>query len=173
MPQPMKANSPEMVGGIIQDFITKFIKDYLLNLKPDLSKLDVAMNKQGFGLYLDSFKNIISGTLDDSVFDAVKSGYGELIDYLVKKQPVPVGAPIFTKQDAQAFLATLPGTIDPTGAEKLLENPQLLECLKKLTPEKAAKIINNPAWLDRLINILIEWGPLFLKIAMMIIPFFI
>lgn len=164
---------PQVMGGLIQDIITKFFKDYILNLKPDLSKINVAMNKQGFGLWCDSFKDMISGTLDDSAWDAVKQGYGVLLDHFINAQPVKMGDPVETKSTAEAFLGTLPGTVDAACKEKILQYPQIVAALKKLKPEKALKVANDPGMLDRLIQILLDWGPLFLKIAMMILPFFI
>lgn len=159
------------VGGILSDMLTKFLKDYVLALKPDWKKLNVPKNKQGFGDWIDSLKDIVPGTIDDMVLDMVKKGYNELIDHLTG--PPTFGDPIYTAADAVAFLATLPGSVNAECAAKIEQYPQIIAALKKLSPEKALKVANNSSVLDRLIQILLDWGPLFLKIAMIILPFFI
>lgn len=168
-------NEAQMVGGLISDLITKYLKNYLANLSPDFSKIDVAKNKQGFGLWIDSLKNIVSGTMDDAALDAVKQGYDALLDHFTKPAgPAVMGAdPIYTAQDAKNFLATLPGTVDAACAAKIEQYPQIIAALKKLSPEKALKVANDPSVLDRLIQILLDWGPLALKVMMMILPFFL
>lgn len=178
----------ELQGGLIGDWITNFVKNMIANAKFDWTKVDIAKNEQAFSLLVDSIAPALpSGSIVSAALDGVKLGYNSLIESLVKHPPIPNPNPgpivlgqhglaqdvIYTKQDAIDYLATLPGAVDPEAREKILQYPQIIAALKKLPPDKALRLANNPAWLDKLISILIEWGPLFLKIVMMILPFFI
>lgn len=113
--------------------------------------------------------------IDDTIIDNTIKGIEAWLDSLGKSSPsgpLVVGK-IYTQTDAQAFIASLPGTIPSNCSAKLLQYPQIVEALESLSPAKRLKAAGNETLIDRLIQILLDWGPMFLKIAMLLLPFFI
>lgn len=155
------------VGGLLDGF---------LKVSFDHKKfLASARVRQGIELIAAELKEDIQSpiNIDDKLIDGMVASLEALLDSLKNAGPHPlvVGAKVYTKADADAFIASLGASIPASCTAKLQQYPQILEALEKLSPEKKRKAAESDTVLDRLINILITWGPIFLKFAMMILPF--
>lgn len=111
--------------------------------------------------------------LDDKVIDGIVASIEALLDTVKQHGPVVVGSKVYTVVDADNFLAKMGGNVPPVCAMKLKQYPQIIEALEGLSPEKQLKAVMSETVIDRLISILLNWGPAFLKIALMILPFLI
>jgi hypothetical protein len=84
------------------------------------------------------------------------------------------GGKAYNANDARAFMTSLQSLGKPelsaNCTNKLLENPRIVEALEHLGSEDQYKAASSEQILDRLIQILKDWGPLFLRIAIAILP---
>lgn len=84
--------------------------------------------------------------------------------------PMVVGAAstevVYTTADVTSFMSGFSGAIIPEETkQKMLANPKILNYLKKLSRENQIKVMNR----QDLMDLLIKWGPVILRIVLMII----
>lgn len=84
---------PLVVGGLFDSLLSNLLK----GLKPDWNKWEKGKAIDGMSLFLDSFKTMVPGSLDDVLIDAAKGAIGDIIKNLGVKQDgvLVVGATTF------------------------------------------------------------------------------
>lgn len=113
--------------------------------------------------------------VDDMIIDGTIKSLEAWLESISKSGPGPlvVGGRAYTLTDAKNFMTSLGSQLPASCVAKLEQYPQIIEALEGLPREKQLKAASSDTILDRLVTILLEWGPFFLKIAMLILPFLI
>lgn len=169
----LNQDNPLVAGGWLDESLLAMLKAMfkngsVLSWPGDKAKLKVALTSTA-----DWAKSLakLPMDVDDLLIDQVADLIYKFIDSgkltpVAPSGPLVVGATIYTKADANSFLSGFkPDQVSAAAREKVLANPKVLESLKKLSKEHQLTVLNSADLLD----LLIKWGPVVLKIVMMLI----
>lgn len=144
---------PDVVGG------------FLDALKPDPSKIDKALMREGLSKCIDSLKPATTWPMnfDDAMYDQLKNIANTYVDQLATVKtdngPMVVGDAVYTAEDVDAYLNTFSG-VDAEVRAKLRRKPRTLRLVKEeFTAQEQAKLVGNPF----LIGLLTVFGPLIVE----------
>lgn len=147
---------PEAVGGVLDSLLG--------SLKPDVTKINKALLKEGVGKCLDSIKPATTWPMnfDDVLYDQLKTVVGTYIDNLGVQDTAPLtvgAAEEYTAADVDVYLGTFSGVNDEV-RQKLRKKPRLLKLVKEeFTAQEQAKLVGNPF----LIGLLSIFGPMIIE----------
>jgi hypothetical protein len=167
-------------AGLISDWILSLLKKF----KPDLSKLNLLEHRTHvMGLArLWAETTDLPGDIDDTVWlsgadllsdmleNTLRNADGGDDDGEIVLRGVPQGGieAEMETYDAQAvkdYLDLLGTSVPDANRKKLIKNPKALAALRRLSKENQIKVLQSSTLLD----ILIKWGPLALKIIMLLL----
>lgn len=144
-------------------WLDALLKSILGSAKIDLKKIDHAQLKIAIKALGESFKPTVTiiGDLDDKAIDGMVTLVDSFIDSLPTTMHPTVGAASFTMVDVMAL------SIPQSCKDKIALHPEVLKSLERLTPAQRIKVAGD----SHLLDLLIQWGPVILKVIMTLLPF--
>lgn len=169
----LNQDNPLVAGGWLDEGLLSMLKAIFKNgttltWPGDKVKLKAALTAGG-----DWAKTLakLPGDVDDFLIDQAVDLIYRFIDSGQLKPvgpsgPLVVGAVNFTQADAVSFLNNFSlGQVSAEARAKILAHPKVLESLKKLDHAHQVAVLAD----SNLLDLLIKWGPVILKIVMMLI----
>jgi hypothetical protein len=163
--------APQVSTGAMDFLMELLTKGAQFNFPGDKAKLKAFVTA---GAEWAKTLTTITANLDDFAIDKLCDIILGIIDsYKKDNNVVPPGglvvgdSPVgLTTADAQSFMSSFSANdIPAVSREKVLSNPKVLASLRKMSREQQIKVLNSQDLLD----MLIKWGPVILKIVMFLI----
>lgn len=173
---PLKGS--DLQNGLLSDWLLSFLKDF----KPDLSKLDLVQHRRDLTSMATNYAGTtkLPGNIDDTGWLFLADAVSDMLENAIRTDPTDddggvvlfgaatpnaIGAEEqeYDKASVGVYLEALGTSIPEANRKKLEKNPHVIASLKRLSRENQIRVLNSSTLLD----LLIRWGPLVLKIIML------